>query len=79
MACASIKLNTPGKFGRSVLFTEQTDNAGYKPLNVFAGGGRYTKLLLKEFTRKCIASTIVCKIYWEFTRFHWKSWLEVKD
>ena len=25
-----------------------------------------------------ITTTIVCKIYWEFARFHWKAWLEVK-
>ena len=23
-------------------------------------------------------STVMCKVHWEFTRFHWKSWFEVK-
>ena len=34
--------------------------------------------LLFSSKSKKFGVTIMCKIYWEFTRFRWKSWFEVK-
>ena len=31
-----------------------------------------------ELVQNFLLSSTECKIYWEFTRFHWKSWFEVK-
>ena len=31
-----------------------------------------------SFTKQLLSRTIACKIHWEFARFYWKSWFEVK-